>query len=90
VPQQAPPHELARITPRAAIHAPRVSTPHGAQAESFSRQLAQQQQQFSQTIAKLRSENNPVAGAATPVDTSPTVKRYTNNFSGSIGSPDIG
>ena len=87
---QAPHRELARITPRAVISLPRVSAHHGPQTQSFSDQLALQQQQFTKTIAKLREENNPVVSAAQPVTAPATVKRYTYNFSGSIGSPNIG
>jgi hypothetical protein len=89
-PEQAPHRELARITPRAAISVPRETTHHGPQTQSFSQQLAQQQQQFTKTIARLREENNPVVGAAQPVSAPATTKRYTFNFSGSIGSPNIG
>jgi len=89
-PQQAPPRELARINPRALISVPRESTRHGPQTQSFSRQLAAQQEQFSQTIARLRRENNLLVSAAQPVPSPAVVKRYTYDFSGSIGSPNIG
>jgi hypothetical protein len=88
-PTQARHRELARITPRAIISVPRVSARNETQTQSFSQQLAKQQVQFTQTIARLREQNNPVAGAAQPVAVSPA-KRYTNNFSGTIGSPNIG
>jgi hypothetical protein len=87
---RAPHRELARITPRAPVSVPRASVHHGPRTQSFSDQLAQQQQQFTRTIAKLREENNPVVSAAQPVSAPMTTKRYTYNFSGSIGSPNIG
>ena len=88
-PEQARHRELARITPRALISVPRVSSRNETQTQSFSQQPAKQQVQFTQTIARLREENNPVAGAARPVAVSPP-KRYASDFSGSIGSPNIG
>ena len=90
LPEQAPHRELARITPRAPVSIPRASERHGPQTQSFSQQLQQQQQQFTQTIAKLRDQNNPVVGAAKPVSTPGSIKRYTYDFSGGIGSPNIG
>lgn len=86
--RRAPPHrELARINPRASIAVPRAAARH---ALSFNEQLAQQQVQYQQTIAKLRHENNPVISAAQPVSTPAAAKRYSYDFSGSIGSPNIG
>ncbi|HET9393343.1 MAG TPA: hypothetical protein VFO29_07495 [Candidatus Rubrimentiphilum sp.] len=86
--RQPPPHrELARINPRASITAPKAAARH---AQSFSEQLAQQQVQYQQTIARLRRENNPVISAAQPVSTPAATKRYAYDFSGSIGSPNIG
>ncbi len=85
---QAPRHrELARINPRAAISLPRAAARH---AQSFNEQLAEQQVQYTQTIARLRRENNPIVSAAQPVSTPGAAKRYTYDFSGSIGSPNIG
>lgn len=89
-PEQAPRRELARINPRATISLPRASIRHGPQTESFSDQLARQQEQFTQTIAKLRRENNPLISAAQPMPTPAAMKRYTYDFSGSLGSPNIG
>jgi hypothetical protein len=89
-PQQAPRRELAKLNPRAEISVPRVEVRHGPQTETFSEQLAQQQKQFSQTIARLRQENNPIVSAARPPVQPATRKRYTYDFSGSIGSPSIG
>jgi len=88
---QAPPRrELARINPRAQISIPRTSTRHASQTGTLDQQLARQQEQFTQTIAKLRQENNPIVSAAQPVSTPAAAKLYTYDFSGSIGSPNIG
>ncbi len=89
-PQQDRRRELARLNPRAQISVPRESSRHGPQAQTFSEQLAAQQQQFTQTIARLRQENNPIVSAAQPMPTPATMKRYTYDFSGNIGSPNIG
>ena len=89
-PRQAPKRELAKINPRAEISVPHREPQRGPQTDSFSRQLAQQQQQFSRTIAKLREENNPIISAARPVTAPAATKRYVYNFAGNIGSPNIG
>jgi hypothetical protein len=89
-PEQAPKRELAKINPRAEISVPHRAPRVGPQTQSFSRQLEQQQKQFTQTIARLREENDPVISAAHPVATPAAMKRYVYDFSGNIGSPDIG
>jgi hypothetical protein len=86
--RQAPPRrELARINPRASISVPRAAARH---ALSLSEQLAQEHIQYTQTIARLRRETNPLISAAQPASTPAATKRYTYDFSGSIGSPNIG
>lgn len=89
-PRQAPRRELAKINPRAEISVPRVEARRGPQTETFSQKLAQQERQFNQTIAKLRQENNPIVSAARPAAPPASNKRYTYDFSGGIGSPNIG
>lgn len=70
--------EIARIEPRARISAPRVP--------STGIDFAHQQAAFEKTIARLRTEDNPVMSAARPIQTPSAPKRFTYNFAGSFGS----
>ncbi len=77
----APPQvrrELAKIGPGPRADVPHLSPP--------SIDIAQQEAQYEKTIAQLRQENNPLAGAARPVETPAAPKRYTFDFSGSVGT----
>jgi hypothetical protein len=47
---------------------------------------AQQQQMFEKTIAKLRSENNPVVSAARATISPQAPKRFSFDFAGSVGT----
>lgn len=48
--------------------------------------LAQQEQTFEKTIARLRSENNPIVSAARAVVTPAAPKAFTYNFSGNFST----
>lgn len=69
--------EIARIDPRS-VHPP--------PAHAIALDAAQQQQVFEKTIAKLREENNPLVSAARPVPSPEAPKRYSYDFSGSVGT----
>lgn len=79
--QAAPPpqerREIARIRPDAPRTARHVTSTMG---------FEQQQVQFEKTIAKLREESNPLVSAARPVATPGAVKRFSYDFSGSVGT----
>ena len=71
--------ELTRINPRAAISVPRVT--------AFDPQA--QQAQFEKTIARLRSEANPLSGVAQAPAAAPApaaAKHYAFDFSASMGA----
>jgi hypothetical protein len=48
--------------------------------------FSKQEQQFRQTIARLRRQSDPVISAARPVQTPEAPKHYAFDFRGSIGS----
>lgn len=76
--QQAQRREVARIEPHARVSAPRIS--------SSGIDFAQQQAAFEKTIAQLRREGNPVSSAARAVEPPSAPRRYSYDFSGSVGS----
>lgn len=81
-PRSAPVHrEIARIDPRALR-----PIPPKARYSQTTVNTTQQENQFEKTIARLREENNPVIGAARPVQTPEAPKHYSSDFSGSIGT----
>ena len=69
--------EIARFD-RRSIHPP--------PAHSIAINAAQQQQMFEKTIAKLRAENNPIVSAARATFAPQAPKRFSFDFSGSVGT----
>lgn len=80
-----PRREIVRIDRRAL----RITVPKVSYSQP-TLDTAQQQAQFQKTIARLREQNDPVIGAARPVQPSQTVKHYAFDFSGSLGTAPRG
>lgn len=78
-----PPRELAKITPRAHRPIPPRSRPHRAVLSAAA--IAEQEQQFSKTIAEARQAENPVTSAARAEPSPQTMKAYRMNVAGQLG-----
>ncbi len=79
------PREIARIDRRARTVERPKTTNQRTNVDS-----AQQQELFEKTIARLREANDPIIGAARPVQTPGAIKRYAFDFSGSTGTSPRG
>lgn len=78
--------EIARIDPRALRPVP-PKLQYNRQSLTSPQT---EQEQFEQTIARLRASNNPVISAERPVRQAQTEKHYSYNFSSSIGTVGSG
>ena len=82
-PEQPARREIAKVTPRGRIAVPRL--PRASQSIDFARD----QRQFERTIARLRTESNPIVSAARPVQTPAAAKHFNYDFGGSIGTAPV-
>lgn len=86
--RQTPPQPVRRPAPQQRREIARFDrrSINPPPAHAFALNAPAQERQFERTIARLRAENNPVTSAARAVQTPAASKRYTFDFSGSIGN----
>ena len=78
-PESTPVREIARIDRRAPVPLP-------AERATQSVDIAEDEQQFEKTIARLRTQNDPVLGAQKPVVHPETVKHYAFDVAAAVGA----
>ncbi|MFN2448971.1 MAG: hypothetical protein ABR508_04140 [Candidatus Baltobacteraceae bacterium] len=83
-PEAAPRIEEAHITPHALVYQPKHSRTNARSRVQLP------QVDYEKTIAQLRQANNPLTGTQSAVDSAARTKRYSTDFSRSIGAASAG